>query len=130
MQLTKMNGGNAAGIFAGPMIFILLFFAAALGVGFFIPQIIEIGKADADIRTEHRCPTCPDPAGGTRSQVGPPGFEPAIQRRTERSIGRSQHLDQFPKLFVPRRDPETDFTSAEIYPQPRCANAPENRLAH
>ena len=52
MHLTKMNGGNAAGIFAGPMIFILLFFAAALCVGFFIPQTIVVGKADADIRTE------------------------------------------------------------------------------
>ena len=52
MHLTKMNGGNAAGIFAGPMIFILLFFAAALCVGFFIPQTIVVGKAGADIRTE------------------------------------------------------------------------------
>lgn len=68
MQLTKMNGGNAAGIFAGPITFILLFFAAALGVGFFLPQTIEIGKADADIRTEQDWLE-----GGIQNQAAVPG---------------------------------------------------------
>lgn len=52
MKMCTTGLGESAGIFAGPLTFIIMLFITALSVGFFLPQTVETGSTAEQIRTE------------------------------------------------------------------------------
>ncbi|WP_428770881.1 transglycosylase SLT domain-containing protein [Treponema sp. HNW] len=52
MKMFKTGRGETAGLFAGPLAFIILLFTAAVCVGFFLPQTIKTQGKTGEVRTE------------------------------------------------------------------------------